>query len=228
MITIIQANNTHEVVEHIKPSVALAWVNGDGRALDTFNRTFFERFPEFGHASNSLPADRSNQGYNQRRTYQGYGYIKTDRVYITAVAGRLMSPMTVINQRNMEPLLRSIAQAMRQEGLDTLVLPVISTRRTAGLRTIPYLEMLDRVFHDMKVYVATAVPLRNHGFAYSDITTCFSPKPKIEVKRRPAVPTHGWTSSNPYSGISNHHNDRGFVGELDPELFKAPIKVSFA
>lgn len=228
MITIIQANNTHEVVEHIKPSVALAWVSADGRAVDTFNRTLFERFPEFGHAAVSLPADRSSYGYNQRRTYQGYGFIKTDRVYVTAVAGRIMTTMTAINQKNIEPLLRCIAQAMRDEGLTTIVLPIISTRRTSGLRTIPYLEMLDRVFHDMKVYVATAVPLRDHGFAYSDITTSYSPKPKIEVKRRPAVPTHGWTSNNPYSGMKNQSISEGFASELDPHLFKAPINVSFA
>lgn len=226
MITIVQAKNTNEVIELIKPQVALVWVNDMARASDTFNRTFIQSYQEFAIAAESIPRDSDQRG-DIRRHVSGCGYV-TDakgRVYIAAVLGRSNPTMTIINPKQVEANLEQIAKAMRADGLKSIVLPLISTNRTIGFRTVSYLEMLDRIFHDFNVSIATAVPLHNHGFAYHDITNTYIPRPKIEVKRRVAVPTHGWGDNpNPYG---YQPPSKGFADQLDPQLFKTPIKEGF-
>lgn len=196
MITIVQAHNTNEVVEHVKPDVALAWVNNSLRSVDAFSRTMMENYSAFTSASQNIPLD-TRDIYAGRRKYIGFGYMKTNRVYIAAVAGRANAAVNVIHPRTLDYTLKCIARTMRESGMKSIVLPLISTGRNIGLGTINYLEMLDRIFYDMNVYLATAVPLSDHNYAYSDITNTYVPRPKIEVRRRQAIPTHGW-GENPY------------------------------
>lgn len=196
MITIVQAHNTNEVVEHVKPDVAVTWVNNTLRSIDAFSRTMLDNYTAFTSASQNVPADH-REIFAGRRKHTGFGYVKTDRVYIVAVAGRANAQLNVIQPRAIDITLSTIARTMRESGLKSITLPLISTGRNVGLGTISYLEMLDRIFYDMEVFLATAVPLATHNYKYVDITNTYQARPKIEVKRRPAVPTHGW-GENPY------------------------------
>lgn len=216
MITITQAKNTSDVIEHFKPDVAVGWYTTSGRPLDSFSRDIIENYSELTVALRNIPARQSLTG-TTRYNEGAFGFNKTgSRVYLSGVIARSNPMNYVVNIRSVEQTLRAVGEAMRAEGMTCVVLPNISSGRTLGLRTSAYLEIIDRTLYDMDVFVATAVPLDNHGRGYLDITT--NPK----GVKDPSI-------TNPRKKVIHHTlaEPRGYAKDINTAFFNAPIKASY-
>jgi hypothetical protein len=195
MITIMQANNTSDVTQLIKPDVTLIWVNNYGTTVDGFSRDIY--FNEKHLFDQALSGIQSTETYSGRRLYRphnhGYSMLGA-RVFIAAVVAQHTHVNNNLNRAALRSILANVADAMREQGMKSVVLPNISTNRITGIRTSNFLEIVEELFTDLDVTIATAVPLQSHGKRYVDIRN-ETQNPKIEVRRRVAVPTHGWIYS---------------------------------
>lgn len=186
MITLVQAKKTSDAITHFKPQVAVTWLTDNGKCVDGFSRDFCHNFPQFDMATSKMP-DNGRSRVMGRYAEGEMSCHVDDRIYVVGVIGHISGLSNRVNSNIIIHILENVAAAMRKDGLTSIVLPMISPRRNPDMRTCPYLDLIDRVFPDMDVYVATPVALQNHGRAYVDITTRFSMK----------EPTYNRPSSSP-------------------------------
>ena len=218
MITITQSKNTHEVINHFKPEVAVTWVTTGARPLDAFSRDIMDKFYQFQGAMYNMP-NTSRNPTHLRLSEGTAGYVKDDRIYIAAAIARSTPLNSTINPRAVEHLLNEIGDAMRKDNLYTIVIPNISTGRNPGIRTSTFLDIIDRTLGDMQVYIATAVPLDSHGRGYVDITTSYQGEQDPSLRPRKKIIRHNMTHQNYPQGYASDFSDLS--------LFHTPIKASY-